>query len=90
MSSAFMAATFVQVAPASAVRYMPPRSPSMCVVPASSTEVWVGWMASRFTKRQSALASTLVAPSSVQVSPPSSDLKAPTPTSPALASPVPR
>src|SRR5258706_13846794 len=41
-------------------------------------------------KRQSALVSVLVAARNCQVLPPSADLKAPTPTRPALASPVPR
>jgi hypothetical protein len=43
----------------------------------------------RFTNRQSAFASTLVAGRKRHVLPPSVDLNAPTPTRPPLASPVP-
>jgi hypothetical protein len=56
---------------------------------ASTTCGFAGSTASRFTKRQSGFASGLVEARYCQVLPPSSDLNAPAPTSPALASPVP-
>src|SRR2546421_8159954 len=68
---------------------MPPALRFALVTPASSTLGCDGFTAMRFTKRQSGLASTLVADRNCHVAPPSVDLNAPMPTRPALASPVP-
>src|SRR6202008_424492 len=66
-----------------------PVVPLLLVSAASSTRGCAGWIARRLTKRQSGFASAFVGSRKRQVLPASTDLKRPTPTSPALASPVP-